>query len=585
MGEPLWSFEQLARFTRYEDAEVRFWAADRLVHLYPDKAADAIADLLFDDHDSTPLIVAGHLGSHGSEKHVPDLVRGFRKGSGALPGHCLAALARRRFADAPKLAGEALHRRDLGEDALAQIVAGLADMAVAGGAAGARGSEEAADAAREILLRRQELYADPVALQGCLKIFGDDGLGDLAAKWITALHFRGIEPAESGIQIIQEDLQMEDISWCLRTDRAGRVDLERSLRAIENGYDCEVRTLIPQSEREMLSAAFAGGEFKEMAARLTSLVESRARAAAAASTDLSDPLPKRIAGLASGFGREGVLTEADRLGHPLHTWVIGLLMSALIKTAGYRNLARESAAASRDLDALLKLAEIESSVLPRIVPSLLAAAAEAGGGAGRDRLEQWCVRTLEARGPFYPKVTAINAIGEMALSAQIPLLVSCLSDDNGFIFGAAEKALVKFGDEAVDTVRAELERRQLHPDSMHSLLVITSDLMTPASLSLVLDHFDDFMEAAGADEGAEHASLFGAKELIPHLRRWLKRSEGSASRVALQARVGHALLLVGAINNVPIPEEERILQAIDDYWKETSEEPGEGPGASGPYVM
>ena len=62
-----------------------------------------------------------------------------------------------------------------------------------------------------------------------------DGLGDLIAKWITALHFRGLGQAEAGIRAIQENLQLEDVSWCLRTDRSGRVDLNRSLRAIENG--------------------------------------------------------------------------------------------------------------------------------------------------------------------------------------------------------------------------------------------------------------------------------------------------------------------------------------------------------------
>src|SRR6266850_5532396 len=129
MPEYLWSFEDLARFTRFEDAEVRYWAADRLVHLYPERAADAIADLLFDEHDTTPTLVAEHLAAHGSEAHMPLLARGFLRASGILPGHCLSALARLGYADAPKLARAALHRRDLAEEALAPMVAGLAEMA------------------------------------------------------------------------------------------------------------------------------------------------------------------------------------------------------------------------------------------------------------------------------------------------------------------------------------------------------------------------------------------------------------------------------------------------------------------------
>ena len=582
MSESLWSFEQLCRFVRFEDAEVRYWAADRLVHLYPDRAADAIADLLFDDHDTTPVLVAGHLGAQGTEPHFPLLVRGFRRGSGTLPGHCLAALARRGCSDAPALAREALHRKDLSEEALAQIVAGLAEMASPGTTVEPSHREEAADAAREIVLRRQELYADPVALRGCLAIFGDDHVGDLTAKWITALHFRGLDLAEPGIRTIQDDLQLEDVSWCLRTDRAGRVDLDRSLRAIENSYDCEVKSLIAVADREALAAAFARGELREMAGHLAAMVETRARAIASGSTDPEDRLPRRIAALSSAFRRDEVLTETDRLGHPMHTWVMSLLLSALVKTAGYRNLDRECGRAASDLDALLALAELESSVLLRRLPPLLV---EAAGDPGRERLENWCLTTLEARGPFFPKIIALSTIGELKALPHLPLLLGYLSDDNSYVYGVAERALAKFADVGAEAARAEIERGKMHPDAMHSVLVVMAEIMTPAALSLVLDHFDDFMEAALPDEAAEHVALFGAKEMIPHLRRWLKRSEGSLSRLAVQARVGHALLLAGAIHNVSIPEEERILQAIDDYWKETAEESEEGSGASGSYVM
>jgi hypothetical protein len=576
MPEYLWSFEDLARFARFEDPEVRYWAADRLVLLYPDRASEAIAELLFDEHDTTPALVAEHLAKHGSESHMPLLAKGFLRASGILPGHCLAALASLGYAEAPKLARAALHRRDLDEEALAPIVAGLAEMAIG------RGSEDAADAAREIVLRRPELYADPVALRGCLRIFGDDRLGDLAGKWITALHFRGIDSAESGIQALQENLQLEDVSWCLRTDRSGRVDLDRSLRSIENGYDCDVRLAIPREDRDALAAAFASGEFRAMTRRLAALVAGRARSVAAASTDPGDTLPARLAALASGFEREEVLNEAERLGHPMHTWVISLLLSALFKTAPYHNFERECARAEGDLEALLGLAELEGSALTRLLPSRLAKAAEAGG---RERLEQWCLATLEARGPFFPKVVAIESLGEMRLSSQLPMILAYLSDDNAFVYAAAERALLKFGDEAVDAARAEIDRHDLHPDAMHSILVVLSDLMTPAALSLVLDHVDAFMEASGPEEGPELISLLGGKDLIPHLRRWLKHSESSGSKVAVRARIGHALLLVGAIHNVAIPEEEKILQAIDDYWKESPDDPAGGPDAREPYVM
>jgi len=575
MPRPLWSFEQLSRLTRYEDAEVRHWAADRLVHLYPEKAAAVVSDLLFDEHESTSSLVAGHLAEHGDASQTPILERGFKKGTGALAGQCLAALAKLGYAKAPALAREALRRNDLPETALAEILGGLAAMSTSSG------SEEAADAAWETLLRRPELYALPEALRECFKIFGDNQVGELAGKWITALHFSGIESAEPGIRVFQSELKLEEISWCLRTGRSGRVDLDRSLRAIENGYDCEVRGKIGEAEREALASAFAEGEFREMARQLAERVEKRALELSSREGAGDDKLLRRLAALASAFRDDEILTEAERLGHAMHTWLISLLLSALFKTAAYRNLEADLEKAGENLDALLELAELESSYLAGKLPEALARAA---GEGSRDRMEQWCVATLESRGPFFPKVIAIKTIGEMKLGAQLPLILDYLSDDNGYIYGAAEKVLRKFGDDAVDLVRAEIERRKLHPDALSSILVVLADLMTPAALSLAVDRFDDFMLAAGPEEGSELMAMLGDRALIPYLRRWYKRAEGSTNQVAVQARVGHALLLIGAIHNVAIPEEERILQAIDEYWKETPEEAA-GGGPFGPYVM
>src|SRR5262244_3421181 len=65
MPERLWSFNDLARFLRFEDPEVRYWAAERLVRHHTKEATDLLAPYLFDDHDLTPELVASHLGKHG----------------------------------------------------------------------------------------------------------------------------------------------------------------------------------------------------------------------------------------------------------------------------------------------------------------------------------------------------------------------------------------------------------------------------------------------------------------------------------------------------------------------------------------
>jgi hypothetical protein len=73
-----WSFNDLARFLRFEDPEVRYWAADRLARHYTKEATDVLAPYLFDDHDLTPELVAAHLGRHGGPGHLTVLARGAR---------------------------------------------------------------------------------------------------------------------------------------------------------------------------------------------------------------------------------------------------------------------------------------------------------------------------------------------------------------------------------------------------------------------------------------------------------------------------------------------------------------------------
>ena len=78
MARLIWTLEKLTDHTRSDDAEVRYWATDRLIRHYPEESADAVAWLLFDDHDLTPSVVARYLGRHGGRKHHPMLVRAFR---------------------------------------------------------------------------------------------------------------------------------------------------------------------------------------------------------------------------------------------------------------------------------------------------------------------------------------------------------------------------------------------------------------------------------------------------------------------------------------------------------------------------
>jgi hypothetical protein len=96
-------------------------------------------------------------------------------------------------------------------------------------------------------------------------------------------------------------------------------------------------------------------------------------------------------------------------------------------------------------------------------------------------------------------------------------------------------------------------------------------------------HFDWFMDSVGPGTTTEWVSLLGGEELIEPLRDWLEEDP---------AMVGQGLLLLGAIHNVTIPEEDEILQAIEDERARQSGDPGEGEGSpdgpdheGGDYVM
>jgi hypothetical protein len=117
MPHNIWDFDDLLRFAASEDAEVRFWAVDRLIRHHPVRCCDAVSELLLDDHDATPAMVARHLGQHGDSSHHAVLVRGFRLLRGLTPGYCLHALVRLGYSGVVDLAADALKRGDLEEPA------------------------------------------------------------------------------------------------------------------------------------------------------------------------------------------------------------------------------------------------------------------------------------------------------------------------------------------------------------------------------------------------------------------------------------------------------------------------------------
>src|SRR5437899_3100681 len=148
MAERLWSLNDLARFLRYEDSEVRYWAADLL------------APYRFDEHDLTPELVASHLGRHGGGGHLPVLARGVRTLRGMPAARALEAMVRLRAPESIDLVHEAFERRDFDEECWSFILDALAD----------RGDPPARGELQAFLKKRADWFGSPSILPSALQV-------------------------------------------------------------------------------------------------------------------------------------------------------------------------------------------------------------------------------------------------------------------------------------------------------------------------------------------------------------------------------------------------------------------------------
>jgi hypothetical protein len=368
MPRQLWSFDQLERFTGSPDPEVRYWAADRLIRHHPSDCCDAVAGLLFDEHDLTPSAVAQHLGRHGEPKHHPMLVKAFRTLRGQTPGLCLQALTRLGYAGAVELAGTALRREELTAPSLAIIVEAL---------------------------------------------------------------------GEFGFRTLMDVLQIDDTSWCFRTGPGGHIELRKTIKAVESGYDCDISAAIGRTTINRIAQRFRAGDMHET---VREVAEWTCGAVAGFPHEPGADLPSRIKAAVSAFTRPALIEEVERLGQQFHQWVLGFQLSAAFVVARGVNFELSLRRARGKLDALLALAEHETAFLIGDLPSAIAVVCREDEG-WRHKAQDWCLRMLEAKGPFFPKVIALETLGELGSVHFVSEMMDYLTDENSYVYGSAERAL------------------------------------------------------------------------------------------------------------------------------------------------
>lgn len=589
MSGKLWSYEQLVYHSKSEDPEVRYWAVERLVRDYPDRAAGPIAILLLDDHDQTPNLVAEHLGRYGSAEHYSLLTRAFRRMGGQTPALCFEALVRLESPEAVSLARGALEKGTLPSATIAMVLDALSTLE----------TEPARSLVRETLDKRVELLVEPPAFHALLRISRSEDFPRIVADLARALQWRGLGQAGELFRSLTDDLETDDCGWCIRTGPDGRMDLKKTIRAIESAYDCEilagsgplpVEDAVPASRpRGTLEGALRSERprglsqevLRELTVRLRSgdpiAVETGLEAFIRSKAQIvprlpGDSLPDKIAAFAAAIASPEHRPDAERLGPAYHQWIVSALLSAAIKLARYRNYRLEVERAEGNLDALLSLLEEETAFLNELLPPAIVRAS----ANNQEPAVSACVRLLESRGPFFPKVLALETLGLLKADEHVPEILDFLADENSYIYSAAEKALAGIGEAVVPAARGRIQAGALDPDSAESLLMLLAGLGTQAALDLATSQLDFFLDEVGAGVAAEWLALLGVQDLLEPLRKVLSRDT---------ARVGQAVLLLAAVHNVRLPEEESIRAAIEDFWRKQG---GEGEGddeGSDRYVM
>jgi hypothetical protein len=557
----LWRFETLARHVRHEDPEVRAWAASRLIHHYPENAADLVAPLLLDDASGMGEPVAEHLARYGTARHIPLLERGFRHAAGRVPGACLEALGCHGYPAMEELAASAVRRHDLGDSGAAAVVVALL-----------RHGEPAA--AREVssaVIRSQPgLLADPSVAREVFGRLSPAEFPDYLARLREALAWRGADQATAALQGILEGLEVDDVGWLLHTDRRNLVELDRTVKSFDATYDAETRRGLGEEWLGRFDAAFRDGSLPAVAAVVEEFCRGQVQ-----EMDGSDPLPGRISALATGLAEPEMLQDLERMGPGAASQTVVTFLSCALKLASFRSLGRELERAGDDLGRLLELAEVESAALMDRLPEAIVEAARQD--AERQRATRFAVEMLGRRGPWYGRLLALEVLGRLQAVEEAHEVIQCLWDHHEVMVETAGRALERMGPGVVGPVRNAYRSHHAEPEAMEWMLAAICQAGTRESLSFVLEQLDELVAEMDAGFVCDWVSVLGSEELIPAFRDLLDSDA---------VGVGRALLLVSAIHNRMVPEEETIRLAMQESDRGDGEDSSGGAsGSGGPYLM
>src|SRR6185295_2144646 len=121
----------------------------------------------------------------------------------------------------------------------------------------------ARDMVREFVARKEELLAEPAALRAMLQVVDAAEIPEVLSRFLKALQWRGAQCAGEGFRTLMDALQIDDAGWCFRTGPSGRIELRKTIKAVESGYDCDVLAAMGEGTIKTIAQKFRAGDLAD----------------------------------------------------------------------------------------------------------------------------------------------------------------------------------------------------------------------------------------------------------------------------------------------------------------------------------
>tara|TARA_B100000315_G_scaffold250518_1_gene283482 strand:- start:3952 stop:6312 length:2361 start_codon:yes stop_codon:yes gene_type:complete len=181
-------------------------------------------------------------------------------------------------------------------------------------------------------------------------------------------------------------------------------------------------------------------------------------------------------------------------------------------------------------------------------------------GNNRDDVVRLLREALNRNLKKYGGSHIINAMGELGYDEFLPPITSALFEDNDYIFLAAEKALLGFGDMSIDCIKGAF--KSIKKEARSSALPVIKKIGGPKAAQFLDDFFEDLWRQ-------DKEKLLGAIESIPD-ERFIKRLEPYTDKG--QYMIDYTYIVLNKLFKRETPEIEALTEKLFQQAEEAQEE-------------